>query len=145
MLDPLGALLFTLGLLLTLFGLSWGGQLYAWNSGQVIGTLVSGIVILVAFVLWEIYGAGEFPLIPMKFFKNAGYLGVLGISGIGQASWAPIVIIWPIQLTVVWPNSFELVGWKSCIGKVSYSHFYNNLTRRPLKLYEQFNLVPLSA
>ncbi|KAL4810449.1 fungal trichothecene efflux pump [Aspergillus unguis] len=115
MLDPLGAILFTAGLLLFLLGLSWGGQMYPWKSGKVIGTIVSGAAVLVAFVFWEIYGAGEYPLIPMKFFRNAGYVGVLGIAGIANAAWAPIVLIWPIQLTVVWPNSFILVGWKSCI------------------------------
>jgi hypothetical protein len=50
--DYVGIFLFTGGALLFLLGLSWGGELYAWNSGYVIGTLVSGAVTLVSFVLY---------------------------------------------------------------------------------------------
>ncbi|KAL4734772.1 major facilitator superfamily domain-containing protein [Aspergillus similis] len=110
MLDPLGALSFTAGLLLFLLGLSWGGQMYPWKSGQVIGTLVSGVVILVAFIFWEIYGAGEYPLSPMRFFRNACYVGILGTAGIGQAARASIVIIWPIQLTVAGKQKWQMIA-----------------------------------
>lgn len=132
MLDVVGALLFTIGLLLLLLGLSWGGQIYPWKTGKVIGTLVSGFVTLVMFVFWEIYGAGDYPLVPMRFFKNPGFVGVLLTAGIANASWAAVIIIWPIQLAVIWPNSYAAVGWKSCIGKTMSFRLRKRPRPRPL-------------
>jgi hypothetical protein len=59
--DYIGTLLASLGLLLFLMGMSWGGGQYAWNSAHVIATIVVGFVLLVAFVLYEIY-------VPLKEF-----------------------------------------------------------------------------
>lgn len=50
-----GTFLSTLGQLLFLMGLSWGGVLHPWKSGHVIGTLISGALLIVAFFLWEAY------------------------------------------------------------------------------------------
>ena len=51
-LDFGGILLFTGGALLFLLGLSWGGELYPWKSSYVLGTLITGIVVLIIFVLY---------------------------------------------------------------------------------------------
>jgi hypothetical protein len=45
----------TLGLLLFLMGLSWGGSLHPWGSAHVISTVVIGFLLLVAFFVWEAY------------------------------------------------------------------------------------------
>ena len=52
--DYVGVVLFAGGLLLSLMGLSWGGAQYPWKSGHVIGSLVSGFVALLAFVLYGV-------------------------------------------------------------------------------------------
>lgn len=72
--DFTGCLLFTAGLLLFVMGLSWGGSLYAWNSGYVIGTIVAGGLSLVAFFCWEICMPLKEPLVPMHLFKVASCL-----------------------------------------------------------------------
>lgn len=51
-LDVGGAILFTVGLLLFLMGLSWGGSAYPWKSAHVLATLVVGFCTLVAFVIY---------------------------------------------------------------------------------------------
>ena len=53
--DYLGTFLATLGLLLFLMGLSWGGTVHPWKSAHVIATVVIGFILLVAFVLYEVY------------------------------------------------------------------------------------------
>ena len=52
-LDLIGFGLLTAGLALFLTGLSLGGGLYSWTDSQVLGPLVSGIVVLISFFLFE--------------------------------------------------------------------------------------------
>jgi hypothetical protein len=52
-LDLVGFALLTAGLALLLTGLNLGGGLYPWADGQVLGPLISGIIILVCFGLYE--------------------------------------------------------------------------------------------
>lgn len=51
-LDLGGISIFTIALTLFILGLSWGGQNSPWKSGQVIGTVVVGAVLLIAFGLY---------------------------------------------------------------------------------------------
>ncbi|KAF5257555.1 hypothetical protein FOXYS1_11912 [Fusarium oxysporum] len=54
-LDWIGMSLFTIGCVLFLVGLSWGGTTYPWKSAEVLCTLVTGIMTLAGFfvyVLW---------------------------------------------------------------------------------------------
>jgi MFS family permease len=52
-LDLPGFGLLTAGLTLLLVGLGIGGALYAWTNGRVLGTMITGIVILVGFAFYE--------------------------------------------------------------------------------------------
>ena len=52
-LDLIGFALLTTGLALLLTGLNLGGGLYPWASGSTLGPLVTGIVILICFGLYE--------------------------------------------------------------------------------------------
>ncbi|EME87563.1 uncharacterized protein MYCFIDRAFT_209540 [Pseudocercospora fijiensis CIRAD86] len=52
-LDLVGFFLLTTGLSLFLVGMGLGGVLYAWDDAPVLGTLVTGIVTLLAFALHE--------------------------------------------------------------------------------------------
>src|SRR5204862_8329358 len=45
-----GLLTSVAGIVLVLLGLSWGGREYAWQSPQVVGTLLVGIVLLLVFL-----------------------------------------------------------------------------------------------
>jgi EmrB/QacA subfamily drug resistance transporter len=54
-----------------LFGIVWGlvrGNSVGWGSAEIVGALVAGAVVLVAFVAWEL--RTETPMLPMRFFRN---------------------------------------------------------------------------
>ena len=70
--DYVGTLLFSVGFVMFLLGLNWGGSVYPWTSGKVIGFIVGGFAILVVFVLYEIYMPLKAPFVPMYLFKNIG-------------------------------------------------------------------------
>lgn len=50
-----------------------GGSAYPWKSGHVLGALFAGFATLVAFCVWEAYSGLDYPLIPMRLFKNIQY------------------------------------------------------------------------
>jgi MFS family permease len=52
MIDIVGVVLFTSGLVLFLLGISWGGTQYPWKSGHVIGFIVGGAVLLIIFIFY---------------------------------------------------------------------------------------------
>lgn len=58
------------GLLVLLMGLSWGGTVHPWKSGHVIGCVVTGIVSLAVFVVYENVRDLPDPIIPLHLFRN---------------------------------------------------------------------------
>ncbi|KAF7167624.1 hypothetical protein CNMCM5623_000897 [Aspergillus felis] len=67
--DFVGAALALGGTAVLLLGLNWGGGEYAWDSAHVVATLVVGVAVCVAFVLWQWKGAAV-PLVPMHIFRS---------------------------------------------------------------------------
>ncbi|WP_350278022.1 DHA2 family efflux MFS transporter permease subunit [Kribbella sp. HUAS MG21] len=66
-LDLTGAVLISLAVL----GLVWGtvrGESAGWTSGEVLGAFAIGVVLLVAFALWE--RRTEHAMVPLAFFRN---------------------------------------------------------------------------
>jgi EmrB/QacA subfamily drug resistance transporter len=58
----------------SLFGIVWGlvrGNGQGWSSPEIVGALVAGAVLLVAFVAWEL--RAEHPMLPMRFFRSAAF------------------------------------------------------------------------
>ena len=54
-----------------LFGLVWGlvrGNSAGWASGEIVGALAAGAIVLAGFVAWEL--RAEHPMLPMRFFRN---------------------------------------------------------------------------
>jgi EmrB/QacA subfamily drug resistance transporter len=54
-----------------LFGIVWGlvrGNAVGWGSPQIVGVLVAGAALVVAFVWWET--RTDAPMLPMRFFRN---------------------------------------------------------------------------
>ena len=57
-----------------LFGIVWGlirGNAEGWASPQIVGSLTAGLVLMAAFVAWELRAPS--PMIPMRFFRNATF------------------------------------------------------------------------
>jgi EmrB/QacA subfamily drug resistance transporter len=57
-----------------LFGIVWGlirGNAEGWASPQIVGSLTAGLLLMAAFVAWELRTPS--PMIPMRFFRNATF------------------------------------------------------------------------
>lgn len=68
-LDYGGALLSTLGVILLLIGINWGGGDYAWGSARVITFLTLGIAILIVFAIYERHFVKN-PMFPMRLVQR---------------------------------------------------------------------------
>jgi EmrB/QacA subfamily drug resistance transporter len=89
-LDLVGLPLIVLGLL----GLVWApvrAPTIGWGSGEVVGALVAGVVLIAAFVFWE--RRAPLPMLPMEYFRrrsftSAGLVGfLLSFALIGMVFW----------------------------------------------------------
>jgi EmrB/QacA subfamily drug resistance transporter len=67
--DYLGAALLSAGSVCLLLATVWGGNTYAWGSGQIIGLLGVGGLLALVFALWETRAAE--PIIPPRLFRNS--------------------------------------------------------------------------
>ncbi len=67
--DYLGAGLLSVSGIALLLGLEWGGDKYAWLSGQLVGLFALSLVAAVLFI-WRERHANE-PIIPLHLFKNS--------------------------------------------------------------------------
>lgn len=61
---------------LFLMGLTWGGVAYPWKSGQVIGTIVGGVVLYAALGIWEWKGRTD-GIMHHALFQNRNFPLVL--------------------------------------------------------------------
>ncbi|KAL2754806.1 hypothetical protein ACRALDRAFT_1082471 [Sodiomyces alcalophilus JCM 7366] len=100
--DYVGIFLSSAGFVVFLLGLSWGGTVYPWASAGTIATIVIGFVILVVFVLWEIYAPIKEPLVPMHLFKNTEWVASIVVLGVGAGVYYAFAIIWPMQAAVMY-------------------------------------------
>jgi EmrB/QacA subfamily drug resistance transporter len=107
------------------FGLVWGlvrGNSSGWGSAEVVGSLVAGAVLVLAFVVWELR-ASE-PMLPMNFFHsrtftagNAAIFFVLG-SLFSEVFFFPQLLQTGLHFDVlqtglrlmVWTSTFILVA-----------------------------------
>ncbi len=69
-LDICGATLVTVGVLTVVWGLVRAGDA-GWSSGEVVGTLAGGALLLVAFVVWE--GRAREPMVPLRLFASRDF------------------------------------------------------------------------
>src|SRR5438067_9324582 len=92
--DWLGIALLVVGVLPLLVGLTWAGLTYPWGSPQVIGALVAGAILLVAFAVWENRAAE--PILPLHLFENRAFTVavilsfLVGIALFGTLTFLPL-------------------------------------------------------
>ncbi|KAK6849425.1 hypothetical protein PG995_013258 [Apiospora arundinis] len=100
--DYVGGFLSTAGLTLFLAALTWGGNQYAWDSVHVVVPLVLGIVLIIAFVYWEVRGA-KTPMFPRRLWANPRALNcVLAMTAVSGAVFFTVLICWPTQYNYVY-------------------------------------------
>jgi EmrB/QacA subfamily drug resistance transporter len=76
-LDVRGLALASTGLLGVVFGIV-RAQALGWTSTTVLASIGAGVVLLVAFVVWE--SRAPAPMLPMRFFRNRGFAATNGVS-----------------------------------------------------------------
>ncbi|KAF1991550.1 fungal trichothecene efflux pump [Aulographum hederae CBS 113979] len=113
-LDWLGIALFTTGLTLFLIGLNWGGSSYSWSSGHVLGALLSGFATLALFCVWESYTTLDYPLMPMRLFRNIKSDAVIACASVGSMIYYSMTVIWPNMISSLFTTDVQEVGWLSC-------------------------------
>lgn len=94
--DWLGAGLLVAGVSCLLLALSWGGNEYAWSSGEIIGLFVAGAVLAVLFLFQE--ARVPEPILPLRLFRRttfalanaAGF--VLGLVMFGSIIFIPLYL-----------------------------------------------------
>lgn len=96
--DWIGVLLYSAGLILMIFGLNWGGVLYPWSSGPVLGTIIVGGILLFfvlpAYEIW-IQKRGKEPYLPIHLFKNPRFMAASWNNGFGACVYYGFGIVFP--------------------------------------------------
>ncbi|MEO6116513.1 MAG: DHA2 family efflux MFS transporter permease subunit, partial [Pseudolysinimonas sp.] len=77
--DIVGVLLAGLGVLGIIFGIVRGNPA-GWDSAEVIGSLIAGVVLLTAFFIWEL--RHDAPLLPLRLFRDRSF-SVANVVGFG--------------------------------------------------------------
>ncbi|KAF2840253.1 fungal trichothecene efflux pump, partial [Patellaria atrata CBS 101060] len=114
--DWFGTFLFAGGFIVFLLGLSWGGAVYPWKSAAVISSIIIGFIVLVIFVLYEIYAPIKEPLIPMHLFANGRWSAAVVLLGLGAGVYYAFSIVWPAQVAVIYNNGDPMwVGYVSIL------------------------------
>ena len=97
--DYLGAALLVAAVSALLLVTVWGGSEYAWTSPTILGLAGAGLVLVVAFGLWERRAAE--PILPPSLFRNPVFSVTTGVGlVVGVAMFGSIVFL-PIYLQVV--------------------------------------------
>jgi EmrB/QacA subfamily drug resistance transporter len=76
-LDLTGLTLASTGLLGVVFGVVRGNPV-GWGTFEVTGSIVAGIVLLIAFVAWELRAPA--PMLPLRFFRSRAFAATNGVS-----------------------------------------------------------------
>lgn len=69
-LDYVGLVLFAVGCVCFLLGVSWGGSDYPWKSAAVIVPIVLGACHLIALGFWEAFAKLDYPILPARLFRQ---------------------------------------------------------------------------
>lgn len=113
-LDYVGMFLWISGLTLFLMGISWGGGLYPWKSAAVICTIAIGSGLLILFGFWEAFGNQKYPLMPVKFFQNRGFISLVACATVATMFYYSAVLLWPQQVSEMYTHDVNYAGWLSC-------------------------------
>ncbi|KAH8650071.1 fungal trichothecene efflux pump [Xylariales sp. PMI_506] len=113
-LDYLGIFMWTAGLTLFLMGISLGGSIYPWKSAPVISTIVIGAILLILLFLWEGFANLEYPAIPVRFFRNRGFISLVCCATVASMFYYSAVLLWPQQIAALFTKDITYAGWLSC-------------------------------
>lgn len=96
-------------LCLRLVALNNGGYLYAWDSAQVLAPLIIGVLILAAFVVWEMRFA-KVPIAPRELFQRRVTRMAFIISFIAGMNFYSLTNFAPTYFSNVYQEDPIMVG-----------------------------------
>ncbi|KAI0409938.1 fungal trichothecene efflux pump [Xylaria palmicola] len=112
-LDYVGSFLWIAGLTLFLIGISVGGTVYPWKSATTLSTIVVGGVLLIILFVYESYANLEYPAIPVKFFRNRGFISLVACATVATMFYYSAVLLWPQQVRSLFTSDIYYGGWLS--------------------------------
>lgn len=83
-----------------LLALQWGGVTKSWHSGDVLGTLIGGIAIVIIFIFWEIWLGERALIVPRIVKQRVIYLGLI-YQLFNNAAFFVLLYYLPIYFQVV--------------------------------------------
>lgn len=98
--DFIGIIIFTGSLAALIIALTWGGTTYAWNSKQVVASLVMGCVGLLAFGLYEAYGTSE-GMFDHRLFVNRNFPILLFVCAVDGMLLLGVNVLFSQQIAIV--------------------------------------------
>lgn len=108
--DFIGAALGIGGITVFLVGLNWGGQDYAWGSAHVISCLTVGLASVLAFIVYEKFGA-TYPMFPWELVKHKRlFFAICTLCLTSGINYIPVVVFWTIQVYTVYGASYRQAG-----------------------------------
>ena len=113
-LDYVGYALLGVASALFLIGLTWGGVTYPWSSSHVLGTLIPGIALYIAFGIWEWKGRSD-GICHHALFKSRNFpLAVVAVAIEGFV-YLSFTALFPGQLATVYEHDIFKAGALACI------------------------------
>ncbi|TGJ82061.1 hypothetical protein E0Z10_g6707 [Xylaria hypoxylon] len=112
-LDYIGTFLWIAGLTLFLIGISVGGTVYPWKSATTLSTIIIGGLLLVILFVYESYAELEYPAIPVKFFRNRGFISLVACATVATMFYYSAVLLWPQQVKGLFTSDIKYAGWLS--------------------------------
>ncbi|HYB30511.1 MAG TPA: MDR family MFS transporter [Solirubrobacteraceae bacterium] len=97
--DYVGAGLLAATVVAVLLIATWGGSRYAWGSAEILGLIVSAVLLLAAFV-WRERRAAE-PVLPLRLFRDRVFVTVSGTLFIATVSLFAAIVFLPVFLQLV--------------------------------------------
>ncbi|USW58211.1 Putative sugar transporter, major facilitator transporter Str1/Tri12, MFS transporter superfamily [Septoria linicola] len=109
--DYVGGILSTFGVTLFMMGLQWGARQYSWGSVHVLVPFILGIIVIIAFFVWEMKFA-PYPMVPAGVFSKdkRTMICALLITFFSGGNFFALLLFWPTQVYNMYGNDPLQIG-----------------------------------
>lgn len=109
-LDWIGCVLMLAIITCLVLPLQWGGVVYPWSDGRVIGTFCAFGALVVIFAAYEFFLAGPTKLFPYKFYKQRTQIGASGMAFFLFFAMLTGIYWLPVYASRMLPKYIDLAG-----------------------------------
>ena len=97
--DYVGGILSTFGVTTFMMGLQWGATQYEWSSAHVLAPFLIGVILIIAFFVWEMKLAPH-PMVPPAIFSRAKrtMIAILLITFFSGGNFFVLLLFYPTQI-----------------------------------------------